>query len=68
MSPQKKLILRRNALFRQQLSTTAACCPLGQGEHLLHCTLPDFNIQLEMENPEQSTAVNDLQTHSAVQH
>ena len=44
MSPQKKLILRRNALFRQQLSVAAPCCHFGRSQHYFQSSTPALEL------------------------
>lgn len=50
MSPQKKLMLRRNALFRQQLSTTMPPVQDGQEQLTRHARLPFFEVQHETQD------------------
>jgi hypothetical protein len=62
MSPQKKLMLRRNALFRQQLSTTESYCIYAHSQPLLNCAQPALEMQHE------TAELNGAATSSLLRH
>lgn len=57
MSPQKKLILRRNALFRQQLASSMPCCQ----------TAPFHRRSLSLILPDDTADSDNSTTESSVQ-
>lgn len=68
MSPQKKLILRRNALFRQQLCNAEPCCQFGQCQTLLQSSSLVLDLHHEPAEHDNSATADTLQKRRPAEH
>ncbi len=68
MSPQKKLMLRRNALFRQQLSQSESCYQFGRCQTQIQSCSLDLDLHHESANYDNSATVSSQQIRPQAEH